>query len=226
MMRSLLVAALFAYAGAQTPETVPAPQDVSSSNTSASEKELQQNSVSGNEMRDKYMKQYAGQYDFPVHNDTFDANGSMTQESQDWYKNYFVNKYGSIGTNGGFGNFSYQKFMDEYGSGAGFDYQKYMDEFTGNNSFSGDYMEKYASEYMPPQGNSSGVADFKDYYQNKFMAGGSPAALASEAGRGTSPWVLVLCAFAGASIPMAVAAAWRRRLESSEEESTRFLLLA
>merc|ERR1719174_1048543 len=140
----------------------------------------------------------------------------MTAESQEWYKNYFQNKYGT-GSSGSWGS---------GGSSGGFDYQKYMDEFTGNNSFAGDYMDKYASQYMPPQGNSSGAGDFKDYFMNKFGMGGPATALASPVERGTSPWVLVLCAFAGASIPAAFAAAWRRHRAESSEESAGFLLMA
>merc|ERR1719174_2730916 len=122
-----------ALAEAQTLESDALPQNVTSSNASAQEKELQQQAVYGNKMRGKYMKEYAGDYAFPVHNDTFDANGSMTPESQAWYKNYFKNKYGSMGSSD---------------SGSNPSYQRVMDGFTGNSNISENYMDKYASHYL------------------------------------------------------------------------------
>jgi hypothetical protein len=190
-----------------------ASQNTSSPESNATQAEQQEQVAFGNAMRNKYMKEYAGSYAFPGHSDTFDANGSLTQESREWYANYFKNKYG-MGSEYSFG------------SNGSFNYQQFPEEYLGNGSLPGAYMNKYAGEFMPSQGNESGSADVKDYCMDMYGSGSKATALASSPVKETSPLVLLLCALAGASIPMAFAAAWRQPHLESSEESTGFFLMA
>merc|ERR1719506_2209649 len=95
------------------------------------------------------------------------------------------------------------------------------------------YREKYASQYIKQYGNQSTNQNANEN-TNRSQVEAQEAttampkeatALAAQGPRG-APWALVICAFAGASIPVAFAAAWRRRSRSEEEDSARVLFLA
>jgi hypothetical protein len=170
----------------------------------------------------RYMNKYSGggssgSYgDYQKDMDEYTSNNSNSVDDKDKYEK----KYGD-----------WEKYKKQYG-----DWQKYKKE---GERYKKKYQDEYANRWTSTTVNA--VPTTVDAVETtpvhsdeaKVDSVQTPApseeatALASQVGQGRSPWVLVLCAFAGGSIPVALAAARRRQqLESCEEESARFLLMA